>query len=311
MKNARITSLSLAGSLALANGQFPTSVLADAGSPELPPYERFDGVDARAVSARDPALTRITPGVPATGVIGDDNDFVNNDGTVRSDFYVFDADTATPYRVTVLSGSFIAESSMVRNDLEVRRLVPHQTARVWAAGTPVQYSGLLGLAGTWFVRVTAVDGGTGPYIVSLDQGVPGAGCAPASSDNPLIEVTPGTILNCELQLHPTQVFNLQDGPHYYEAFHFTGDGTSVTIAAASSAFRPLIVLVDPATGQALDPKAGAVSGAFTGDVVYLVTSAEPNATGPFHTGVHRGAQASVRHADSVTPDLMNYQIMPQ
>lgn len=284
-------------------------VTAQDGAAESPPPEVLSAPRERAPVTRAPSVSPIGFGASVTGAIGDANDFVSQDGTQRIDYYEFSSDIATPYRISVRANGFVASSTLFRIDRDAQRFLPQQTARAWASGGLIQYSGTLGPAGTRWIRVRTLDGNQGAYTISLGLDSGGAACVPASQDSPRIAVTPGSTLQCNLDLSPTLVFNQQDGPHYFKPFHFTGNGATMTISAASSVFRPLIALADPATGQIINVQNGVLSGTFNGDVVYLVTSAEPNATGPFATGVQFGGSASApRSVEPGAYDLLNMQV---
>jgi len=100
-----------------------------------------------------------------------------------------------------------------------------------------------------------------------------------------------------------------------DANDFTGNGASVTIRAGSGAFTPLIVLVDPSSGQVLDYGQGELSGSFTGDVFYLVSSTEAGATGPFTSGIETGGTGGgsggfLRGAEAAAPmDIPSYLVI--
>ncbi|MEA3410020.1 MAG: hypothetical protein U9R74_00585 [Pseudomonadota bacterium] len=292
MKNARIKRLSFSIALALTGTQLAGNAAADIDLPEPPPVELFDGFYT-ASSANESAVAPIEYGSPTSGAIGDANDYIGSDGVSRSDYFAFEVtDPSSGYVVTLRSDSFTALSALWFVDKTNNKLIREQTAFVSAPGKQVQYSGTLPQTGTWLIEVTPIDDNQGNYSVSLDSAVSGpvgsAGCEAPGSENPFVEVSPGVTLDCNLSAEDPFVLESNAGKHHAKGFHFIGNGASVTIRAASSAFTSTIVLMDPATGQVLDIQQGELSGAFTGDVFYLVTSAEPGASGPFTTGIESG-----------------------
>jgi len=322
MKNARIKSLSFGIALALAGTQIPSNASADVALPEPPPVELFEKSNIGAYTESGSADTPIQFGGTANGVIGDANDYIGSDGVSRSDYFAFEVtDPSSGYVVTLRSDSFTALSALWFHDKTTNKFIREQAAFVSAPGKQVQYSGSLPQTGTWLIEVTSIDENQGNYTVSLDRGASGpvgtVGCDAPGSENPFVEVSPDVTLDCNLSAEDPFVLESNAGKHHAKGFHFTGNGASVTIRAASSAFTSMIVLADPATGQVLDIQQGELSGAFTGDVFYLVTSAEPGATGPFTTGIETGDPGTgsggfARSTKAVAPmDIPSYYLIEE
>lgn len=222
-------------------------------------------------------------GSEISGALGDGNDFIGSDGVTPYDVVEFTLPEAPKqYVITIHSAEFAGRSTLWYQDEVQQQFVPLQSAYVWAPDDTVQYSGTLASPGNYAVVVQSADGNIGGYTVSVREDlVSGGDCSNPDSENPFVESAVGVELSCTLTAEEAYVLNAQDGPHYAKPFHLVGTGSSLTINAASGEFTPLIVLFDPTSGQIIDMKPGTLTGQFTGDVYYLVTSAEPQAIGAF------------------------------
>jgi hypothetical protein len=252
--------------------------------PEAPDVSLYSSTNTfNEQDAGQPQPIEIEYGSPVSGSLGDDNDFIGSDGVTHFDRYHFVVqETPKPYVITLHSPEFSAASTLVYVDEAQQKLLPLQSAFVWAPDGQVQYSGQLTTSGNYFIDVLANDGNNGTYTITLGETIPDpipGACSNADPKNPVIESPVGTTLNCELTTQDLKVKS-NKGEHYAKLFHVKSQGT-LTINANSSAFTPMILLYDPQSKQITDQGEGSLTVQASGDVYYFVTSAEPDTTGAF------------------------------
>ena len=293
MKNARINHLSFGIALALTGVHAPMVSAADIELPEPPAVDVAAIAYYNASSESESKISPIEYGSTATGVLGDSNDYIGSDGVTRYDLFSFNiTDPSTGYEVTLRSDSFAGYSTLWFYDSDTGDYIPEQRALVWEPGKQVQFSGSFPQAGTWVIQVESTNENLGSYTVGVapkGSGTPvTSSCEEPSSQNPFVGIVPGEVVSCTLSADGPLSLTDETGERYYaKGFHFTGDGSAVTIRAESDTFSPRIYLYDPTSGQLQGGKS-ALSGPFSGDVLYVVTSTTPGATGAFNTVVDAG-----------------------
>jgi hypothetical protein len=282
MKFSRVKNLSLGIALAVVVADIPLSASADVVWPTSPAINMYNSIDA--LSAQEGAVQSIAYDTPLTAALGDDNDFIAEDGVSRYDVFKFVLENAKSYKIRVDSSEFTAGSTLAYAGEAQQQSVPLQSAFVYAPNNRVQYSGDLSSPGNYLIVVQSVDGNNGTYTIELTEDLGGhndnVNCTIQDPKNPIIESPVGTTLNCELTDHEAIVLNAEDGKHYAKPFHVNAQGT-LTINANSSAFTPLIGQFDLQTGKIIDVKQGSLTVQASGDVYYFVTSAKAGATGAF------------------------------
>jgi len=291
MTRTGIKSRLLVTALALTGVAITLTAAATDELPDPLPYGTGDTNRADPIPAQALTVTPIGYGSPVFGIIGDANDFIDGENARRSDFFGFSVTDPLPrYVVTARSETFAAASTLYFADEAAGTLSPQQSANVWAPGRQVQYSGTLPRAGTYLIEVSSIGGSHGGYTVSLGNGGTAA-CDAPGTNSPFVEISPGLTLNCELSANSPITLQSEAGKHYAKGFHFIGNGEIVKLRAASGAFTPVIARIDRGSGQVLESGQGELSGAFTGDVFYVVSTAKPAVTGAFTTDIVAGTTA--------------------
>jgi subtilisin family serine protease len=127
--------------------------------------------------------------------------------------------------------------------------------------------------------LTALDGSVPPP--------PPGSCGAVSADG-FVEIGLNQSLNCDLSTSSEWELTDQNGNVYYaKGFHFPAPGGPLTISTVSQAFTTEIWFYDPASQQILDGGYGTYTADFAGDVFFLVTSLEIEASGPFTVAVEQ------------------------
>jgi hypothetical protein len=289
MKFSRVKNLSLGIALAVVVAHIPLNASADAiwlTSPAINTINMYSSIDA--LSAQEGAVQSIEYDTPLTAALGDENDFIAEDGVSRFDVFQFAVEDASKtYMISVNSSEFTAGSTLAYAD-EQQQLVLLQSARVYAPNNPVQFSGVLSSPGNYLIFVDSLDGENGSYSIKLTEGdddvptPPLVECNNPDPDNPFVESPIGKELSCELTDQEVYWLNAKDGKHYAKVFHLKVQvSTRLTIIANSSAFTPVIGLWDPQTKEIFDKEMNSLTVQASGDVDYFVTSAEAGATGAF------------------------------
>jgi hypothetical protein len=174
MKFSRVKNLSLGIALAVVVADIPLNASADMLWPEAPDVSLYSSTNTfNEQDAGQPQPIEIEYGSPVSGTLGDDNDFIGSDGVTHFDRYHFVVqETSKPYVITLLSPEFSAASTLVYVDEAQQKLLPLQSAFVWAPNGQVQYSGQLTTSGNYFIDVLANDGNNGTYTITLGDNQP-------------------------------------------------------------------------------------------------------------------------------------------